>query len=81
MHQLIDFIFRIASKQHVQMISFNGERADELLQLTSSVNLFDQSSPFGVKRHSGCLFQLLGSFCGWKRQKYSDFYIEFIYSD
>lgn len=35
------------------------------LQLTSGVNLFDQSSAFGMKRHSGCLFELLGSLCGY----------------
>lgn len=67
MHHLVDFISPIVSKQqHIQMISFDGERADEPLQLTSRIKLFDQSSPFGVKRHSGSLFQLLGSFCGWK---------------
>ena len=38
------------------------------LQLTSGVNLFDQASPFGMKRHSGCLFQLLGRVCGYKKK-------------
>lgn len=35
------------------------------LQLTGSVNLFDQSPAFGMKRHSGCLFELLGSLSGY----------------
>lgn len=38
-------------------------------KLTSSVNLLDQSSAFGVKRHSSCLFELLGSLCGYNDNK------------